>query len=214
MRSTRAGGCSFGRTDWSHRIPHGARSARTNGRPNGRVRSAATREYAYRHGDVLMNTATGLTFASFLPPKMIESMLQHEALRMGGAGALDAAAMKRFEHAMSETRRRGLARVAGTPIPGVNALAASIFEANGNIVLAMTTMGPTGIFDPAWDGEIAAALRSCADTISPRLGYMPSAIATAQKTSTKLTNRNEQRRFDRLPARTVHRGEARHATAC
>jgi len=161
-----------------------------------------------------MNTATGLTFASFLPPKMIESMLQHEALRMGGAGALDAAAMKRFEHAMSETRRRGLARVAGTPIPGVNALAASIFEANGNIVLAMTTMGPTGIFDPAWDGEIAAALRSCADTVSARLGYMPSAIATAQKTSTKLTNRNEQRRFDRLPARTVHRGEARHATAC
>ena len=132
-----------------------------------------------------MNTATGLTFASFLPPKMIESMLQHEALRMGGAGALDAAAMKRFEHAMSETRRRGLARVAGTPIPGVNALAASIFEANGNIVLTMTTMGPTGIFDPAWDGEIAAALRSCADTISPRLGYMPSAIATAQKTVDK-----------------------------
>ena len=133
----------------------------------------------------LMNTATGLIFASFLPPKMIESMLQHEALRMGGAGALDAVAMKRFEHAMSETRRRGLARVVGTPIPGVNALAAPIFEANGNIVLAMTTMGPTGTFDPAWDGEIANALRSCADTVSARLGYLPSTLATAQKNGAK-----------------------------
>ena len=129
----------------------------------------------------LMNTATGLIFASFLPPKMIESMLQHEALRMGGISALDGAAMKRFEHAMSETRRRGLARVIGTPIPGVNALAAPIFEANGNIVLAMTTMGPTGIFDPAWDGEIANALRFSAETISARLGYMPSAVATQQR---------------------------------
>ena len=37
----------------------------------------------------LMNTATGVIFASFLPPKMIESMLAHEALRMGGGSALD-----------------------------------------------------------------------------------------------------------------------------
>jgi DNA-binding IclR family transcriptional regulator len=118
----------------------------------------------------LMNTATGLIFASFLPSKMIESMLQHEALRMAGARALDAAAMKRFEHAMSETRRRGLARAVGNPIPGANALAAPMFEANGNIVLAMTAMGPAGTFDPAWEGEIANALRSSAETISSRFG--------------------------------------------
>jgi DNA-binding IclR family transcriptional regulator len=125
----------------------------------------------------LMNTATGLVFASFLPAKMLESMLQHESIRMGGGGAGDAAALKRFEHAMSETRRRGLARVVGTPIPGVNALAAPIFEANGNIVLTMTAMGPTGTFDAAWDGEIANALRLASSAVSSRLGF-PSATIT------------------------------------
>lgn len=129
----------------------------------------------------LMNTATGLIFASFLPPKMLEGMLQHEALRVGGAGTLDAPTMKRFEHAMSETRRRGLARVVGTPIPGVNAMAAPIFEANGNIVLSMTAMGPRGTFDAAWDSEIARALRSCAENVSARLGYMPPALTAGAK---------------------------------
>lgn len=53
-----------------------------------------------------MNTATRLVFASSLPPKMIESMLAHEALRMGGRSALDAATMNRLEHATIEMRRR------------------------------------------------------------------------------------------------------------
>jgi len=67
----------------------------------------------------------------------------------------------------------------------VNALAAPIFETHGNIVLAMTAMGPAGTFDPAWDGEIANALRSCADTVSARLGYTPSTLTTAQKNGAK-----------------------------
>ena len=120
----------------------------------------------------LMNTATGLIFASFLPPKMVESMLQHEAIRVAGASELDSAVMKRFEHAMNETRLRGLARVVGTPIPGVNALAAPIFEASGNIALAMTAMGPSGTFDAAWAGQIANALREAAGAVSKRLGYV------------------------------------------
>jgi hypothetical protein len=49
----------------------------------------------------------------------------------------------------------------------------------------MTTMGPTGTFDPAWDGEIANALRSSAETISGRLGYLPSTLITAQKNGAK-----------------------------
>jgi DNA-binding IclR family transcriptional regulator len=133
----------------------------------------------------LMNTATGLVFASFLPAKMLESMLEHESIRMGGGGAGDAAALQRFERAMSETRRRGLARVVGTPIPGVNALAAPIFEANGNIVLSMTTMGPTGTFDPAWDGEIAKALRLASGAVSSRLGFPAATMARPPTTASK-----------------------------
>jgi hypothetical protein len=46
-------------------------------------------------------------------------------------------------------------------------------------------MGPTGTFDPAWDGEIANALRSSAETISGRLGYLPSPLTTVQKNGVK-----------------------------
>jgi DNA-binding IclR family transcriptional regulator len=129
----------------------------------------------------LMNTATGMVFSSFLPPKMIEGLLENEAIRMGGVRGIDATGMKRFEHALSETRRRGLARVVGTPIPGVNAVSAPVFDAGGNIVLAMTAMGPTGTFDPAWDGEIANALRNCANAVSARLGYAPTATPTIER---------------------------------
>jgi DNA-binding IclR family transcriptional regulator len=40
----------------------------------------------------------------------------------------------------------------------------------GGIVLAVTTLGPAGSFDAAWDGAIAQRLRACAEEISPRLG--------------------------------------------
>jgi DNA-binding IclR family transcriptional regulator len=69
----------------------------------------------------------------------------------------------------------------------VNAIAAPVFEANGNIVLAMTAMGPTGTFDPAWDGEIACALRSCSESVSARLGYMASSLGAGSKSSAKET---------------------------
>jgi len=133
----------------------------------------------------MMNTATGLVFASFLPPKMIEGMLQNDAIRMGGTATLDAATMKRFEHAVNETRRRGLARVVGTPIPGVNALAAPVFEAGGIIVLTLTAMGPTGTFDAAWDGNIANALRNAASKVSLRLGYVSPGQTETDKASAK-----------------------------
>src|SRR5262249_22934737 len=117
-------------------------------------------------------------------PKMIEGLLEHENVRMGGTRGVDATAMKRFEHAVSETRRRGLARVVGTPIPGVNAVSAPIFDSGGNIVLAMTAMGPTGTLDPAWLGEFATAVRDCANAVSARLGYAQAAPAV-ERTGTK-----------------------------
>ena len=71
--------------------------------------------------------------------------------------------VKQFEQAIGETRPRGLARVAGSLVPGVNAMAAPIFDSGGNIVLAMTGMGPSATFDASWNGEIARALKDSAN---------------------------------------------------
>ena len=119
----------------------------------------------------LINTATGQVFAAFLPPRMIEKMMDDESVRLAGVTANDAPSAKRLEALLTEVRRRGLARAVGHPIPGINALSAPVFDANGNLVLAMTALGPAGVFDPAWDGEIASALRASAAAVSRRLGH-------------------------------------------
>ena len=41
-----------------------------------------------------------------------------------------------------------------------------VFDSTGNIALALTSLGPTGLFDVAWDGSIARPLLACAQEIS------------------------------------------------
>ncbi len=74
---------------------------------------------------------------------------------------------------MAEVRAHGMARAVGEPIPGINALSAPVFDHTQAIVLAVTTLGPAGSFDPAWDGALAQQLRACAADISRRLGCPP-----------------------------------------
>ena len=55
---------------------------------------------------------------------------------------------KQIDTALAEVRRRGLARAVDRPIPGVNAFSAPVFDHSGSIALAITAIGPSGIFDP------------------------------------------------------------------
>lgn len=41
------------------------------------------------------------------------------------------------------------------------------------MVLGVTLMGLSGVFDPAWDGPQAQAVRACFEEISKRLGNAP-----------------------------------------
>ena len=116
----------------------------------------------------LMNTATGLIFAAYMPPKVIESMLNAEPGRVGGdvpAGGAD------HENLLSEVRRRGIARAIGNPIPGINAISAPVFDYTNNIVLAITALGTANIFDPSLDGTIAKEVTDFAKMVSGRLGH-------------------------------------------
>ena len=76
---------------------------------------------------------------------------------------------------MEEVRRHGLSRSISNPTPGVNAMAAPVFDYSGNIVLGVLLMGSSGVFDTAWNGEPARAVRACAQEISRQLGYQPKA---------------------------------------
>lgn len=116
------------------------------------------------------NTATGRLFASYLPSKVVEQFLASDAARL--ALHEDKKRSKSsFEADLVENRKHGMARTIGDPIPGINAFSAPVFDALGNIVLAITVMGPADGFDSRWDGAVAKALRECCTEISRQLGH-------------------------------------------
>lgn len=129
----------------------------------------------------LLRTATGLAFAAFMPPKVVEGMMAMESGRIGGQSArLSKQEWRGVEDSLAEVRERGLARVEGVPIPGINAFSAPVFDHTRTIVLVITAMGPSGTFDVAWDGPLAEAVTACADAVSCRLGYSAPALTDAE----------------------------------
>jgi DNA-binding IclR family transcriptional regulator len=145
-----------------------------------------------RHGTVfsLTNTASGRVFAAFLDADAVRQLLEDERQRQKqrkGAEPVPAGmppvqplpSWSDFERQLQEVRAHGISRSDGEVIEGVSAMAAPVFDHTGAIVLAVTAIGPAGIFDTAWDGEISRALKACADTVSQRLGATVTTTAPA-----------------------------------
>lgn len=119
----------------------------------------------------LANTATGRLFAAYMPPKVVERLVADELARSSrGANHDPSIAGEALEAALVETRRHGISRTLGQPIPGIDALCAPVFDVDGHIVLGILVMGPSATFDSSWDGRIAEPLRRCATEVSGRIG--------------------------------------------
>lgn len=116
----------------------------------------------------LLTSATGRTFAAFLPTRVTHALIEEDFARLSAAN--DAPTRAQLASELAEIRRERLARAVGKPIPGINAFTAPVFDHNGHLALAITAMGPAANFDPAWDGPVATKLRACAEAISARLG--------------------------------------------
>jgi DNA-binding IclR family transcriptional regulator len=129
-----------------------------------------------RHGTVvsLRGTASGMLFAAHLPRQQVLRALAAEE----SADAEAAPAASRLRHPVepelearwAEIRRHGVSRVIGGAVPGVSAMAAPVFDAAGRMVLGLTAIGPSAVFDARWDGTVAAALKREAQGVSRQLG--------------------------------------------
>lgn len=129
-----------------------------------------------RKGTVMsmLHTATGLVFAAWLPPKIADHYIQREAgdtAIIAGRQPPRQVSYADVETRLADIRVHGMARALGNPLPGVDALSVPVFDNTGNVTLALTSLGPSGLFDASWDGVIARALLSCAQEISRKLGY-------------------------------------------
>lgn len=136
-----------------------------------------------RLGDVmpLLSSATGLCFAAFMSqggaskgvmhPRV--ALLLNEELARGQrlARADLPASLTAVTSLLTAVRRRGLARVVGTLLPGVGGFCAPVFDADGHLVLGMVALGSLSSFEVAWDGPIATTLAAAAQQLSSDLGF-------------------------------------------
>jgi DNA-binding IclR family transcriptional regulator len=120
----------------------------------------------------LLHSATGLAFAAFgrsaTLEKRIDEALAQAAHSVGGGQPRSRAEL---DAVLAEARRHGLARAVGSVLPGINAFSAPVFDYEGQMSLALTTLGPAGTVPPDWDGSVPQRLRAAALRLSQQLGW-------------------------------------------
>lgn len=124
-----------------------------------------------RHGTVLTlrGTASGRLFAAYLPVADVQAALALEAAD-GGARSKAARIDEAFAAELECVRREGLSRAIDAAVLGVSALAAPVFDGQGQIMLSLTAIGPSPGFDTAPNGPLARELRRVAAELSAQLG--------------------------------------------
>jgi DNA-binding IclR family transcriptional regulator len=128
-----------------------------------------------RLGDVmpLLTSATGRCFAAYSSKEAITPLLKDEITRAQKQGRGDVPASLTEARAMlDDVRHRGAARVVDTLLPGIVGFCVPVFDSDGHIALGIVALGPSGTFDPEWDGAVDRPLRDAARQLSSDLGYM------------------------------------------
>ena len=128
-----------------------------------------------RHGTVmsLRGTASGRLFAALLPRELVLPVLRDENRQEGrGSGRKDGLDDE-LAAALDTIRQEGYSRVKDVLLPGISALAAPVFDGRGALVLSLTAIGPTPIFDARPGRALARAVGDAAAALSLRLGHRP-----------------------------------------
>jgi DNA-binding IclR family transcriptional regulator len=130
----------------------------------------------------ILRSAVGRVFAAFLPASDTAALIAKEQRALGDRGKTNNGRDSAASTILSQTRRDGIALIAGDLVPGVTALAAPIFDHRGRIVASMALLGSPEHLDPRAETETAQSLKKAAATVSQRLGFTAGirrALATA-----------------------------------
>ena len=117
----------------------------------------------------LFDTATGLAFAAAMPM---------ERLKQAIAGPLgEILPAETFNERMKEVgalkvalKEHGFMRVVGSPIPGVNAFSAPVYDLEGTPAMVLTVTDRQERLPGTWNNPVSKALRKGALEITHRLG--------------------------------------------
>ncbi|MET7242854.1 IclR family transcriptional regulator [Methylobacterium sp. EM32] len=120
----------------------------------------------------LTGTATGRLFAAHLPPRIVAPLVEAE-LRAGsqGRGIGVPTSLPALVTAAEQIRIEGCSTTAGSPVPGINAIAVPVFDHTGQLQCALTLIGPESAVDLGQASPTVARARAFGQEISARLGY-------------------------------------------
>ncbi|WP_269102509.1 IclR family transcriptional regulator domain-containing protein [Mangrovicoccus ximenensis] len=118
-------------------------------------------------------TATGRAFAAWLPDELVRPTMRAN-LPKSVTDRFVGRAQPWEEPDAARIRAEGIATVAEPPIPGINAIAAPVFDHLGQVFAVITLVGDARLLDKAPDTEFAAALRGAAQALSADLGHWES----------------------------------------
>lgn len=124
-----------------------------------------------REGRVLsmLSSASGRVFLTYLPEPLVAPFLERELKDRRRQDPLGAAG-KSLEAIRAEVRRHEIARGVGEENPGIAAIGAPVFDANGRLALCIGLVNAIGAFDTSYKGQPATILRRTAGEVSRRLG--------------------------------------------
>jgi len=118
----------------------------------------------------ILRSASGRIFAAFLPRERTQALIDAErAADPAVARAYDDAAVARL---LEQARTQRYASVAGDLVPGVNAVAAPLFDQKGQIAGVIGALGRSEELAVEPTGRVATALTAAAAEVSRRLGYV------------------------------------------
>ena len=120
----------------------------------------------------LLNSAIGLCFVAFFDSPQLRARVDKElAINAQAAEGRRPANRGELDSLIAEARQHGMSRAVGSVLPGVNAFCAPVFDHEGKMVLAITGLGPAGLFPSNWNGTIPRAISDAAIRISRMLGW-------------------------------------------
>ncbi|MFV0383643.1 IclR family transcriptional regulator [Paracoccus sp. (in: a-proteobacteria)] len=117
-------------------------------------------------------TATGRVFASYMPAEV-----SRQTIRSGLQRSLQdryvGTAQSFGDTDMAEIRAHGVGSVPMPPVPGINAIAAPVFDHLGQVMAVLTMVGDARVLDSSPDTALAETLGDAAQQLSSELGYLP-----------------------------------------
>jgi len=117
----------------------------------------------------MITSASGRVFGAWLPRDKVDPLVDRELKNPDLPEAWNT--RRKVEALFADARRSGIATVSGYHlVPGVEAVAAPVFNFKNEITLAMLVVGVQGMFDMSPDGKTVTALKNAAAALSVRLG--------------------------------------------